>query len=373
MQCANCATDNATGSNFCTNCGVALGNVCAACGRGFHPAARFCSWCGAPLTAHLSVVEAQGERKQATVLFADIVGSTEIIAGLDAEEAFGRLQPVVEAMSQAVQRFDGTILGRPGDGLKAIFGAPRAQESHALMACQAALAMQEAMASQPSSIRIRVGLHSGEVVASAMNAGSSQGQEAQGITLHIASPLLFLRWRLNWTFQVPVSIVTISATPYPAPQPYMGSRGIPVQNPRMVLSRDFLFQYAPQTCQPPCAAACAVTRRRLSSGLGASPTRQCRAAAGSRRRFFLARTPSANNTAGIIQSRRDDVATGTVKWFNGQKGYGFIQPDGGGKDVFVHISAVEKAGYDGLAEGAKVSFDVVPNRGKESAENLKIG
>jgi cold shock protein len=67
------------------------------------------------------------------------------------------------------------------------------------------------------------------------------------------------------------------------------------------------------------------------------------------------------------------VATmGTVKWFNPTKGYGFIQPDTGGKDVFVHISAVEKAGYTGLAEGAKVSFDVVPSRGKESAENLKI-
>ena len=66
------------------------------------------------------------------------------------------------------------------------------------------------------------------------------------------------------------------------------------------------------------------------------------------------------------------MAMGTVKWFNPTKGYGFIQPDTGGKDVFVHISAVEKAGYNGLAEGAKVSFDVVPNRGKESAENLKI-
>jgi CspA family cold shock protein len=66
------------------------------------------------------------------------------------------------------------------------------------------------------------------------------------------------------------------------------------------------------------------------------------------------------------------VATGTVKWFNATKGFGFIQPDGGGKDVFVHISAVEKAGYSSLAEGAKVSFDVVPNRGTESAENLKI-
>jgi CspA family cold shock protein len=56
------------------------------------------------------------------------------------------------------------------------------------------------------------------------------------------------------------------------------------------------------------------------------------------------------------------VATGTVKWFNATKGYGFIQPDGGGKDVFVHISAVEKAGYTGLAEGAKVSFDAARNR-----------
>jgi cold shock protein len=66
------------------------------------------------------------------------------------------------------------------------------------------------------------------------------------------------------------------------------------------------------------------------------------------------------------------MASGTVKWFNRQKGYGFIQPDTGGKDVFVHVSAVEKAGFTSLAEGAKVTFDIVPNRGKESAENLKL-
>jgi cold shock protein len=66
------------------------------------------------------------------------------------------------------------------------------------------------------------------------------------------------------------------------------------------------------------------------------------------------------------------MPSGTVKWFNGQKGYGFIQPDSGGKDVFVHISAVEKAGFSSLVEGAKVTFDIVPNKGKESAENLRV-
>jgi cold shock protein len=68
------------------------------------------------------------------------------------------------------------------------------------------------------------------------------------------------------------------------------------------------------------------------------------------------------------------VAIGKVKWFNATKGYGFIQPEGGGPDVFVHISAVEKAGYSSLAEGAKVSYELVSGRsGKVSAENLRIG
>ena len=67
------------------------------------------------------------------------------------------------------------------------------------------------------------------------------------------------------------------------------------------------------------------------------------------------------------------MSTGTVKWFNAQKGFGFIQPDDGGKDAFVHISAVERAGLNGLNEGQKIQFDLVSDRrtGKLSADNLK--
>jgi cold shock protein len=66
------------------------------------------------------------------------------------------------------------------------------------------------------------------------------------------------------------------------------------------------------------------------------------------------------------------MARGTVKWFNSQKGYGFIQPQDGGRDVFIHISAIEKAGLPGLNEGQVVEYELVTNRGKTSAENLKV-
>ena len=74
------------------------------------------------------------------------------------------------------------------------------------------------------------------------------------------------------------------------------------------------------------------------------------------------------------EGRQTTMATGTVKWFNDQKGYGFIQPDNGGKDIFVHISAVERAGLRGLNEGQKVSYEVQSDRrtGKESAVDLKV-
>jgi CspA family cold shock protein len=93
-----------------------------------------------------------------------------------------------------------------------------------------------------------------------------------------------------------------------------------------------------------------------------------------RRVFSIASQRIYLSNAGVVLSqRRSEVATGIVKWFNATKGYGFIQPDKGGKDVFVHISAVEKAGLSSLKEGAKVSYEEMENRGKTSAENLRVG
>ena len=68
----------------------------------------------------------------------------------------------------------------------------------------------------------------------------------------------------------------------------------------------------------------------------------------------------------------DTMTIGTVKWFNAQKGFGFIQPEDGSKDVFVHISAVERAGLGSLVEGQSISFDVMSERGREAATNLKV-
>ncbi|HSX80939.1 MAG TPA: adenylate/guanylate cyclase domain-containing protein, partial [Candidatus Saccharimonadia bacterium] len=114
----------------------------------------------------------EGERKQVTVLFADIKGSTELIQGLDPEQARAILDPVLRAMMEAVHRYEGTVNQVLGDGIMALFGAPIAHEDHAARACYAALAMQDTMRRAADEVRrahgltvqLRVGLNSGEVV-----------------------------------------------------------------------------------------------------------------------------------------------------------------------------------------------------------------
>ena len=76
--------------------------------------------------------------------------------------------------------------------------------------------------------------------------------------------------------------------------------------------------------------------------------------------------------ANAMRRRSTTMATGTVKWFNPTKGFGFIEPDDGGKDVFVHITAVQAAGLQGLNDGQKVSYELQEERGKTAAANLKV-
>src|SRR5215475_9572478 len=116
MRCPACAYENKAASRFCVACGVSLAPVCVHCGRDFPETARFCAWCGEPRTPGARVMDVPGERKQATVLFADVAGSTARIASLDAEGAMNFLHPIVMVMARAVNRYDGTVLRTLGDG-----------------------------------------------------------------------------------------------------------------------------------------------------------------------------------------------------------------------------------------------------------------
>ena len=137
----------------------------------------------------------EGERKQVTVLFADLKGSTELIAGLDPEEARTLLDPALHVMIEAVHRYEGTVNQLLGDGIMALFGAPLAHEDHAVRACYASLAMQAAMRRYAEEVRrahglevqIRVGLNSGAVVVRAIGNDLHMDYSAVGQTTHLAA------------------------------------------------------------------------------------------------------------------------------------------------------------------------------------------
>ncbi|HET8578491.1 MAG TPA: adenylate/guanylate cyclase domain-containing protein, partial [Methylomirabilota bacterium] len=137
----------------------------------------------------------EGERKQVTVLFADLKGSMELLADRDPEEARRVLDPVLERMMEAVHRYEGTVNQVMGDGIMALFGAPVAHEDHAVRACYAALAMQEAIRHYTGEarrahgveIQIRVGLNSGEVVVRAIGSDLRMDYSAVGQTTHLAA------------------------------------------------------------------------------------------------------------------------------------------------------------------------------------------
>jgi class 3 adenylate cyclase/tetratricopeptide (TPR) repeat protein len=182
--------------------------VCVACGTELPARAKFCGECGHPAGA-VSAVPApsavermlaaasilEGERKLVTVLFADLRGSTELIADRDPEEARRLLEPVLERMCDTVESYGGTVSQVMGDGIMAIFGAPVSLEDHAIRACHAALAMQERIRHEADDIQrtrgvpiqIRVGLSSGEVVLGVSGHGLHMSYTAVGETAHLAA------------------------------------------------------------------------------------------------------------------------------------------------------------------------------------------
>ena len=214
MRCPQCQQDNPAGAKFCRECGGRLDAVCAACGHGNLPGSRFCNECGKPIAPSSAPASPQsytprylaekiltsrhaleGERKQVTVLFADMKGSLELLADRDPEEARKLLDPVLDRMMEAVHRYEGTVNQVMGDGIMALFGAPLAHEDHAVRACYAALAMQQAIRLYTADVRrdhgievqIRVGINSGEVVVRAIGSDLRMDYSAVGQTTHLAA------------------------------------------------------------------------------------------------------------------------------------------------------------------------------------------
>jgi class 3 adenylate cyclase/tetratricopeptide (TPR) repeat protein len=191
---------------------------CPSCGFTNEPGDEFCGGCGARLSApqlaqakftspdtytpkHLaekiltSKAALEGERKQVSVLFADLKGSMELLADRDPEEARKLLDPVLERMMEAVHRYEGTVNQVMGDGIMALFGAPLAHEDHAVRACYAALRMQDSVSRYAADlqrtgampVQIRVGLNSGEVVVGSIGSDLHMDYTAVGQTTHLAA------------------------------------------------------------------------------------------------------------------------------------------------------------------------------------------
>src|SRR5678815_5400470 len=218
MICPQCQRENLPDAIFCEHCGARLETVCSHCGEPNRRGATFCRICGQTISQTATVAPArvpgvpspdsyvprhlaekilesrqslEGERKEVTVLFADIRGSTKLLEGIDPEEAQKLIDPVLGVMMDAVHRYEGTVNQVLGDGIMALFGAPLAHEDHAVRACYAALDMQNAVSLHAGTagvdVRIRIGINSGEVVVRSIGNDLHMDYTAIGQTTHLAS------------------------------------------------------------------------------------------------------------------------------------------------------------------------------------------
>src|SRR5262245_14874986 len=216
MRCGSCTAENPEHAKFCLECGAQLGHRCASCGAELPGRAKFCLDCGKPVSTgslpsapdprsytpkHLaekiltSRSALEGERKQVTILFADVKGSTELASELDPEEWHGLMDRFFQILAEGVHRFEGTVNEYRGDGIMALFGAPIAHEDHAQRACYAALHLREALRRYADELRIgkgirfavRMGLNSGEVVVGKIGDDLRMDYTALGHTANLAA------------------------------------------------------------------------------------------------------------------------------------------------------------------------------------------
>ena len=214
MKCAKCGAENREGAKFCNECAAPIDALCPRCGARNKPGAKFCDECGTslrssaaaspkkPIDSSIRVIDSDvaenldGERKTVTALFADIKGSTELMAGLDPEEARAIIDPALKLMIDAAHHYDGYIVQSTGDGIFALFGAPVAHEDHPQRAVYAALRLQDRIrmysakliADGGTPMEARVGINTGEVVVRTLSTTDSHAEYSPiGHTTNLAS------------------------------------------------------------------------------------------------------------------------------------------------------------------------------------------
>lgn len=213
MECPKCHHVNKPSAKFCASCGTKLQRLCSKCGSEVDPEDRFCSDCGAPLTEATPIPEPFGtgqrqgeeedqalpdaERRQLTVMFCDLVGSTQLSQQLDPEELRNVVQDYQSVCAKVISRFEGHIAQYLGDGLLVYFGYPQAHEDDAGRAVRAGLGITEAVEQLSARLQqslgvdlsVRVGVHTGMVVVGEIGEGDSREQLALGETPNLAARL----------------------------------------------------------------------------------------------------------------------------------------------------------------------------------------
>ena len=218
MRCPRCNGENPLQAKFCVECAAPLARTCAQCGTTLPPTAKFCPECAHPTgpttprftspdsytPRHLadkiltSRSALEGERKQVTVLFADVSGFTSLSERLDPEDVHALMNRAFELMLSEVHRYEGTVNQFLGDGIMALFGAPIAHEDHAQRAVHAALEIQRALVAYEEDLKrrrgitfqVRQGLNTGLVVVGSIGTDLRMDYTAVGDTTNVAARLV---------------------------------------------------------------------------------------------------------------------------------------------------------------------------------------